>query len=102
MSVAWSTQALADRRNYLEAAFDHALEKQDPQIYSAAATRDERIEVEGNKLDGAATYAEGPLPGTRIYSCRVGKHLLIYTRESDDVEILWVAPSRSNWHDSGQ
>lgn len=86
---------------YVDKAWDQAVEKEDPQIFSAAEKRDVQIETEGNKLDDAATYAEGPLPGTRIYTCRGGKHLLIYTREDDDVEILWVAPSRSNWHDSG-
>lgn len=86
---------------YVDKAWDQAVEKEDPQIFSAAEKRDVQIETESNKLDGAATYAEGPLPGTRIYTCRGGKHLLIYTREDDDVEILWVAPSRSNWHDSG-
>ena len=101
MSVTWRESAREDRAGLLIDALDRAIAAPDPQIYVAAKAQDARIEVEGNKLDGAATYAEGPLPDTRIYTCRGGKHLLIYTREDDDVEILWVAPSRSNWHDSG-
>lgn len=93
MTVVWNPDALDDRDRI------HAeLDLKNP---GAANRQDAAIEAEGEALDGVATYAEGPLPGTRIYTCRGGKHLLIYTREGDDVEILWVAPSRSNWHDSG-
>jgi hypothetical protein len=53
--------------------------------------------MEGNNLDGIATYAEGPIPGTRLYPCKNGKYVLIYTRTGSRVEILWIAPTRANW-----
>lgn len=94
MTVVWNPDALDDR-----ARIHAELDLKNP---AAADRQDIAIEAQGEALDGVATYAEGPLPGTRIYTCRGGKHLLVYTRAGDDVEILWVAPSRSNWHDSGE
>jgi len=89
MTVAWNPDAIDDRERI------HAeLVLRNP---AAADRQDAAIEAAGEALDGVATYAEGPLPGTRIYTCSGGKYLLIYTRDGDHVEILWVAPSRSNW-----
>lgn len=94
MTVVWNPEALDDRqRIHTELVFKNP---------AAADRQDVAIEAEGEALDGVATYAEGPVPGTRIYTCRGGKYLIIYTRERDDVEILWIAPSRSNWQDSGE
>jgi plasmid stabilization system protein ParE len=92
MTVAWSQTALDDRARFLAQA-----EEQDPQIYAAAERQDDQLELEGNALDGVATYAEGPTAGTRLYPCKSGKYVIIYTRSGNHVEILWIAPSRSNW-----
>lgn len=97
MTVAWGQTALDDRARFLDEALERAIDKEDPQIYSAAVDRDAQIEAEGDALDGAATYAEGPVPGTRLYPCKSRKYLIIYTRNGNQVEILWIAPSRSNW-----
>lgn len=97
MTVTWNQTALDDRAGFLDEALERAIDVPDPQIYDAAVDQDDRIEREGNALDGAATYAEGPIPGTRIYTCKGGKYLLIYKRDADAVEVLWVAPARSNW-----
>ena len=97
MSVIWGAQALADRRSYLDQAFDHALEKEDPQINSAAEKRDDHIETEGNKLDDAATYVQGPLPDSHVYTVKGGRFVILYTRDGKHVHIERVLRSRSNW-----
>jgi hypothetical protein len=97
MTVTWKQSAIDDRAGFLDDALKRAIAAPDPLIYDAATDQDERIEREGNGLDGDATYAEGPIPGTRIYTCKGGKYMLIYTRDASNVDILWVAPARSNW-----
>ena len=97
MSVIWGAQARADRRNYLDQAFAHALEKEDPQINSAAEKRDDHIETEGNALDGAATYRQGTLEDSRLYTTRDGQLVILYRRDGAQVEIERVLPARSNW-----
>ncbi|MBB3761712.1 plasmid stabilization protein [Xanthomonas arboricola] len=97
MSVAWKQSALDARTALLASALARAIEISDPQIYFAACEQDERIENEGDALDGAATYHSGPLPGTRLYTCQDGRYLLIYTRDGDDVLILALVPARSDW-----
>lgn len=69
----------------------------DPQLYEAAERRDERLEKEGNALDGVATYVEGPVPETLLYPSSGGNYVIIYTRNGSQVEILRIAPSRSDW-----
>ncbi|NJC49914.1 UNVERIFIED_ORG: hypothetical protein GGR78_003208 [Xanthomonas campestris] len=97
MSVAWKQGALDARTALLASALARAIEISDPQIYFAACEQDDRIEAEGDALDGAATYHSGPLPGTRLYTCQNGRYLLIYTRDGDDVLILALVPARSDW-----
>lgn len=97
MSVAWKQSALDARTALLASALARAIEISDPQIYFAACEQDDRIETEGDALDGAATYHSGPLPGTRLYTCQDGRYLLIYTRDGDDVLILALVPARSDW-----
>ncbi|MFC0155526.1 type II toxin-antitoxin system RelE/ParE family toxin [Xanthomonas dyei] len=97
MSVAWTQSALDARTALLAAALARAIEISDPQIYFAACDQDDRIETEGDTLDGAATYHAGPLPGTRLYTCKDGNYLLIYTRDGDEVLILAPVPARSDW-----
>ncbi|WP_231110693.1 plasmid stabilization protein [Xanthomonas arboricola] len=95
--MAWKQSALDARTALLASALARAIEISDPQIYFAACEQDERIETEGDALDGAATYHSGPLPGTRLYTCQNGRYLLIYTRDGDDVLILALVPARSDW-----
>ena len=97
MTVAWGQAALDDRARFLDEALERAIEVPDPQIYAAAERQDDQLELEGNALDGVATYAEGPAAGTRLYPCKSGKYVIIYPRSGNHVEILWIAPSRSNW-----
>jgi hypothetical protein len=97
VSVAWKQTALETRTALLAAALARAIEIPDPQIYFAACEQDDRIETEGDALDGAALYHAGPMPGTRLYTCKDGKYLLIYTRDGDDVLILALVPARSDW-----
>ncbi|MBB3825377.1 MULTISPECIES: plasmid stabilization protein [Xanthomonas] len=97
MSVAWKQSVLDARTALLASALARAIEISDPQIYFAACEQDDRIETEGDALDGAATYHSGPLPGTRLYTCQDGRYLLIYTRDGDDVLILALVPARSDW-----
>lgn len=100
MSVAWTPAAIEDRRRFLDAAFEHAMEKEDPSIYRAALEADTNMTQEAQALDGVATWREGPLNGTRLYVCRRAPYLLIYIRNGDDVQIIWVAPTASNWKPS--
>lgn len=97
MSVTWTQAATEDRRRFLDAAFERAMEKEDPSIYRAALEADTNMKQEALALDGVATWREGPLEGTRLYVCRGAPYLLIYTRNGDDVDITWVAPTASNW-----
>ncbi|UUF00095.1 plasmid stabilization protein [Xanthomonas hortorum pv. pelargonii] len=97
MSVAWKQTALDARTALLAAALARAIEIPDPQMYFAACEQDDRIEAEGDALDGAAIYLPGPTPGTRLHTCQDGKYLLIYTRDGDDVLILALVPARSDW-----
>lgn len=97
MTVFWSELALSDREALLETAFHRARASHDPQIYQVALEQDERIEAEGNALDGVATYRQGPLPDSRLYTTRDGRMVLLYRRDGDDVEIERVRPARSNW-----
>ena len=100
MTVNWTPSAIEDRKRLLEAALGRALEQEDPFIYRAALDADARIVQEASALDGVATWREGPMPGTRLYVCRHTQLLLVYTREGDDVQIIWVAPAASNWNRS--
>lgn len=100
MSVAWTPAATEDRRRLLDAAFERAMEKEDPSIYRAALEADTNMTQEAQALDGVATWREGPLNGTRLYVCRRAPYLLIYIRNGDDVQIIWVAPTASNWKPS--
>lgn len=100
MSVAWTRAATEDRQRFLDAAFERAMESEDPSIYRAALEADTNMTQEAQALDGVATWREGPLDGTRLYVCRRAPYLLIYTRSGDDVQIIWVAPTASNWKPS--
>lgn len=100
MSVAWTPGATEDRQRLLDAAFERAMEKEDPSIYRAALEADTNITQEALALDGVATWREGPLDGTRLYVCRGAPYLLVYTRNGNDVQIIWVAPTASNWKSS--
>ena len=100
MSVAWTQAATEDRRRFLDAAFERAMEKEDPSIYRAALEADTNMKQEALALDGVATWREGPLEGTRLYVCRGAPYLLVYTPNGDDVQITWVAPTASNWKPS--
>ncbi|MBB3813184.1 hypothetical protein FHY13_001490 [Xanthomonas arboricola] len=93
MSVAWKQSALDARTASLASALARAIEICEPQMYFAAWEQDDRIETEGDALDGAATYHSGPLPGTRLYTCQDGTYLLIYTRDGDEVLILALVPA---------
>lgn len=97
MTVIWGDDALEARDDFLAKALQRAVASSDAQIYLAALKRDEQIELEGDALDGPATYRVGPVPGTLLYPCRGGLYVMIYTRTGSTVEILWVAPSTSNW-----
>lgn len=97
MTVVWKESALDDRERLLEAALEHAIEAEEPAIYRAALTQDDRIQREGDALDGVATYKEGPVEGTRLYTCAQGRIVLLYVRAGHEVQILWVAPTASNW-----
>ncbi|MGY1425668.1 plasmid stabilization protein [Lysobacter sp. A289] len=97
MTVKWKETALDDRSGFLDDAMARAIKQSDPHIHVAAIQDDDRLEAEGNVLDGVATYQQGPLPGTRLYICRSGKYAVIYNRRGNHVEILWIAPTRSNW-----
>lgn len=97
MTVSWSEAALSDREILLELAYHRAKLNTDPQLYRAAVEQDDRIEAEGNALDGAATYRQGPLPDSRLYSTRDGRFVILYRRDGGDVQIEAVRPARSNW-----
>lgn len=98
MSVSWRPAAIADRMDMLDAAESRAYEKRDPQIFIAALAQDQRIEDEGNQLDGVATWQDMPgLPGTHVYTGRGGQWVILYRRMSRGVEIERVLPSRTNW-----
>lgn len=98
MSVAWRPAAITDRMNMLDAAESLAYEKRDPQIFVAALVQDQRIEDEGNQLDGVATWQNLPgLPGTHVYTGRGGQWVILYRRTAQGVEIERVRPSRTNW-----
>ncbi|MBT2767216.1 type II toxin-antitoxin system RelE/ParE family toxin [Stenotrophomonas sp. ISL-67] len=100
MSVLWTPAALEDRQRLLDAALASALEKEDPAIYRASLKADADMEQEADALDGVATWRQGPLKGTRLYVCRRTRHLLIYTREGNDVRVIWVVPASSDWKHS--
>lgn len=98
MTVAWKQIALDDRNGFLLDAKTRAIAKPDPQIYAAAMERDNRIEVEGDALDGVATYKQGPLPDSHLYTTKDGRHVILYWRDAAQVEIERVLPSSSNWN----
>ena len=97
MTVAWKQTALDDRAGLLARALDRAIDASDPQVYAAALDRDDRIEAEGDALDGVATYLQGPLPDSRLYPTGDGLFVILYRRDGDTVEIERVFHSRSNW-----
>lgn len=97
MTVRWSAMALDDRARWLTTAFVRALQKPDPRIYVAALDSDAHIESEGDRLDGIATYRQGPLPDSRVYPTMDGRFVILYCRIGDDVEIERVLPARSDW-----
>ena len=97
MTVKWKETALDDRNGFLDDAMARAIKQSDPHIHVTAIEDDDRLEAEGNVLDGVVTYQQGPLPGTRLYICRSGKYAVIYSRVDNHVEILSIAPTRSNW-----
>ena len=97
MTVTWKQTALDDRTGFLDKALDRAIDAPDPQIYVAAVGRDDRIEAEGDALDGAATYRQGPLPDSHLYTTSDGLFVILYRRVGNAVEIERVRPSRSNW-----
>lgn len=97
MTVAWKQTALDDREEFLSDALLRAIAKPDPQIYAAALASDNHIEAEGDALDGLATYKPGPLPGSHVYPTKDGRHVILYQRNGNHVEIERVRPSNSNW-----
>lgn len=97
MSVLWTPAALEDRQRLLDAAFVRAMEHEDPVIYRASLEADANMEQEADALDGVANWRQGPLEGTRLYVCRSTRHLLVYTREGNDVRIISLAPAASDW-----
>ena len=64
----------------------------------SAVERDNCIEAEGNALDGVATYKQGPLPDSRLYTTQDGRHVILYRRVGNQVEIERVMPSISRWN----
>jgi len=97
VSVLWTPSALEDRQRLLDAAFARAMDYEDPAIYRASLEADANLEQEADALDGVATWRSGPLKGTRLYVCRSTRHLLVYTREGNDVRIISLAPAASDW-----
>ena len=100
MSVLWTPSALEDRQRLLDAAFARAMDYEDPAIYRASLEADANMEQEADALDGVATWGPGPVKGTRLYVCRSTRHLLVYTREGNDVRIISLAPAASDWKQS--
>lgn len=99
MTVAWSETALEDRAALLHDALDRALAAPDPQIYAAARAQDAAIEAAGNALDGAATYQQGPLPDSHVFTLRGGRLVILYRREDDQVTVERVKQTRTAWLD---
>jgi hypothetical protein len=97
MTVHWNQTALDDRTWFLENALERAIALPDPQIYAAALEQDEQIEAEGNTLDGVATYQQGPLPDSHLYTTHDGRFVILYRHVGKAVEIERVQPSRSDW-----
>ena len=77
MTVAWKQTALDDRNEFLRDALSRAIALPDPQIYAAAIQCDDRIEAEGDALDGVATYKPGPLPDSHLYPTKDGRHVIL-------------------------
>jgi hypothetical protein len=100
VSVLWTPSALEDRQRLLDAAFARAMDYEDPAIYRASLEADANMEQEADALDGVATWRPGPVKGTRLYVCRSTRHLLVYTREGNDVRIISLAPAASDWKQS--
>lgn len=97
MTVRWAATALAAREAFLDAALDRAMSVPDPRIFASARADDAAIHVGAEDLDGTATYAPGPLPGTRIKPVAHGRYLLIYRRLRQDALVLDVVLARSDW-----
>lgn len=100
MSVRWGARSLDDRKDQLDRAWELALQARDPALWTAAEIRDDRIQAEGDALDGAATYARGPLAGSHVYPLADGTRVLLYRRDGDEVLIERVLPSRSDWREA--
>lgn len=101
MTVEWTRFALEDRDRLLATALASAVINEDPQLFLAAEEHDRRIEAEGDALGGVATYRQGPLPDSRLYTTTDGRFVLLYRRDDHKVEIERVWPSRSNWKPPG-
>ena len=97
MTIRWTATAISSREGFLDSALEHALLMPDPQIFAAALADDEAIHAAAVDLDGSATYAPGPVPGTRIKPVARGRYVLIYRRNGHDALVLDVVPARSNW-----
>lgn len=97
MTVTWKQTALGDRADLLASARTQAIARRSPEIYAAAIDQDDRIEAEGDALDGVATYQQGPLPDSHLYITRGGLFVILYRRTGKKVEIERVRPARSNW-----
>ncbi|MDP1698728.1 MAG: plasmid stabilization protein [Xanthomonadaceae bacterium] len=97
MTVRWNATAIASREAFLDAALDRALLTPDPQIFAAAVTDDAAIHGAAADMSGPATYALGPVPGTRIKPAARGRYVLIYRRKGRDALVLDVVHARSNW-----
>jgi hypothetical protein len=97
VTVEWKQTALNDRTWFLVNALERAIASADPQIHAAAAEQDDRIEAEGNALDGVATYKQGPLADSHLYTTHDGHFVILYRRIGGRVEIERVRHSRSNW-----
>lgn len=97
MTVRWTVIAIASREAFLDAALERALRAPDPQIFAAAVADDAAISADAADLDGPATYAPGPVPGTRIKPAVHGRYVLIYRRKGREALVLDVVPARSHW-----
>lgn len=94
MTVAWSRRALEDRTARLTEAYERACEVSDPHLFTAAVERDDRIEREGNALDGAALYRSSRVEGIFLYATGDSRHLIAYQRVADQVCIDRVLCTR--------